>query len=165
METSTLLQDAEFVRQTIEHLQRHFAKSIERKAEEQGITEPQMRVMTEVVARPGVSIKEISSDLAMTQSTVSGVVERLINKGILSKRSNSRDKRAVQVFPTEAVVQFLQQDRLEFVNEAVLAALDRLTPAEQALVIQGLHLLAAAADPEQRTVPTQPTVSPPNSEA
>ncbi|KLU58753.1 MarR family protein [Peptococcaceae bacterium CEB3] len=146
MDPSTLLQDAEFVRKTIEHLERHFAKSVQRKAEEQGITEPQMRVMTEVVARPGVSIKEISSCLAMTQSTVSGVVERLINKGILTKRSNSHDKRAVQIYPTEAVVHFLRQDRLEFVNEAVLAALGRLTPAEQALVIQGLHLLATAAD-------------------
>ena len=105
-----------------------------------------MRVIEEVVKHEGISIKEISLNLPMTQSTVSDIVERLIHKGILMKKTNSRDKRAVQIFPTEAVSEFLANDRLEYVNQSVLDVLKELSPDEQIIVTNALRLLVSVVE-------------------
>lgn len=141
-----MLQNAEFIRRSIRYLNHYFEKSIQRKTEQTGFTVPQMRVIEEVVKHEGISIKEISLNLPMTQSTVSDIVERLIHKGILMKKTNSRDKRAVQIFPTEAVSEFLANDRLEYVNQSVLDVLKELSPDEQIIVTNALRLLVSVVE-------------------
>lgn len=145
-----MFKDAEFIRKSIEYLNQYFEKSIQQKVEQTGITVPQMRVITEVVSHQGISIKQISLNLPMTQSTVSGIVERLINKGILIKRSNSQDKRAVQIYPTDNVTQFLEKDREIYVNQSVEDALSRFTPDQYAVVLEGIRLLVDAVNESQR---------------
>lgn len=141
-----MLQDAEFLRKSIRYLDRYFEKSIQKKVEQSGFTIPQMRVIKEVVAHEGISIKQISLNLPMTQSTVSGIVERLVNKGILMRKSNSRDKRAVQIFSTDAVAQFIEKDRMEYTNQSVMDALSILNPEERAVVMDGVRLLVDAVN-------------------
>lgn len=141
-----MIQDAEFIRKSIQNLNRYFEKNIQKKVEQTGFTVPQMRVIEEVVGHAGIGIKEISENLPMTQSTVSGIVERLIQKGILMKKTNSRDKRAVQIFPTGAVYNFLANDRLEYVNQSVIDVFNRLSQDEQAVVVKSLRLLVDAVE-------------------
>jgi len=145
-ECQSLLQNAEFIRKSIQNLNQYFEKNIQKSVEQTGFTVPQMRVIEQVVDHKGISIKEISQNLPMTQSTVSGIVERLIHKGILMKKTNTSDKRAVQIFPTEAVYQFLEKDRIQYVNQSVLGVLNRLSQDEQAVVIKGLCLLVDAVE-------------------
>lgn len=139
-----MLNDAEFIRKSIEYLNKYIQTSLEKKVERTGITVPQMRVITEVVSHQGISIKQISLNLPMTQSTVSGIVERLINKGILVKRTNSNDKRAVQIYPTDNVTKFLEVDRMKYVNQSLSDALNKLNPNNYDVVLRGIGLLVNA---------------------
>lgn len=139
-----MLKDAEFIRKSIEYLNQYIQTSLQKKVERTGITVPQMRVITEVVSHQGISIKQISLNLPMTQSTVSGIVERLINKGILIKRTNSNDKRAVQIYPSDNVTKFLEKDRMEYVNQSLSDALSKLNPDKYDVVLEGIGLLVNA---------------------
>jgi DNA-binding MarR family transcriptional regulator len=141
--------EADLVRTAIRDLYRHFQKRLQEQVETLGFTVPQIRVLREVVDHPGLSIKDVAQRLDLTQSTVSGVVERLIDKRTIEKRPHPEDRRAVQLWPTAAVARFMTVDRDEFVNRSVRAALRRLTRTERQQVVEALRLLRAQVDPEK----------------
>jgi len=141
-----MLNQAEFVRVSIRTLDRYFEKSIQGKVEQTGFTMPQMRLVEEVVAHRGIGIKQLAQNLQMTQSTVSPIVDRLIDHGILRKTTNRRDRRAVEVWPTENVEKFMASDRQEFVNRPVADLLERLSPTERDTVLLALRLLMDRLD-------------------
>lgn len=145
----TLQQDAEFVIKTIRSLDQFFEKCIQNKVEQSGVTLPQMRVIKEVVTHQGMSIKQLSRNLNMTQSTVSGIVERLIHKGYLLKKTDPDDKRFAQIWYTKDVAEFLEKDSTEFVSEAVGKVFAYLEPNDWQTVIQGLRLLLSAVQKGQ----------------
>jgi DNA-binding MarR family transcriptional regulator len=152
-----VLQEAEFIRKSLRYLNRYFEKCIEQSVVQTGFTIPQMRVIQEVVSHQGISIKQLSHNLQMTQSTVSGIVDRLVHKGILMKKPNDRDRRSVQIYYTSNVARFLEHDRMEYVNRPVVDVLSRLSPEERAIVMEGIRLLVAAVgqhtDRNERTIP------------
>jgi MarR family transcriptional regulator, organic hydroperoxide resistance regulator len=141
-----VLQEAEFIRTSIEVLNHTIEKSIHKKVQQTGFTLPQMKVIEAVVAQPGISIKDLARTLRMSQSTVSGIVERLITKGILAKQPGRRDKRFIQIDPTENVTRFMESMRTEYVNEAVVAALSHLHADQRAVIVQALRLLLSAVE-------------------
>jgi MarR family transcriptional regulator, organic hydroperoxide resistance regulator len=141
-----VLQEAEFIRTSIEVLNHTIEKSIHKKVQQTGFTLPQMKVIEAVVAQPGISIKDLSLTLRMTQSTVSGIVERLITKGILARQPSRQDKRFIEVYPTDNVTRFMESTRTEYVNEAVLTALSHLDADQRAVIVQGLRLLLSAVE-------------------
>src|SRR5690348_13645878 len=94
---SIKMEKAELLRDSIEFLQRFMMKSIQKYSEEHGVTIPQARVIGEVFSHKAISIKLLSQNLKMTQSTVSDIVERLTAKGLLVKTTNPKDKRSVEI--------------------------------------------------------------------
>lgn len=144
-------QNAEFVIKAVRSLDQFFEKCIQKKVEQSGITLPQMRVIKEVVTRQGICIKQLSQNLHMTQSTVSGIVERLIHKGYLTKRTNPDDKRFAEIRYTNDVTEFLERHSTEFVSEAVGEVFNHLQPSDLKLVIQGLQLLLSAVETAKST--------------
>lgn len=140
----TLQLGAEFVIKTIRSLDQFFEKRIQQKVEKTGVTVPQMRVIEDVVKHQGISIKQLSQNLNMTQSTVSGIVERLILKGYLTKKTNADDKRFAEIWHSKDVAAFLEKDSTKFVNEAVADVFAQLEPNNLETVIRGLQLLLSA---------------------
>ena len=138
------MQDSEFLIKTIRSLDRYFEKSLQRRVEQSGVTIPQMRVIKEVVKHQGISIKDISQNLSMTQSTVSGIVERLINKGFLMKKTNTKDKRFSEIWYTESVAKFLEHNSTKFVSETLQGVFTHLQPNDLEIIKQGMHLLLSA---------------------
>ena len=134
-------EELDMVRTSIRALHQHFRRQLQRQVEQLGFTLPQMRLLQEVVARPGPSIKDLAANLAMTQSTVSGIVDRLVDKRVLTKRPHPGDRRAVEVWPAAAVERFMAEDRAAFVNAPVAGVMDRLSPQEQAVVLEACRLL------------------------
>lgn len=139
-----MLEEAEYIRESIRYLNQYFEKGIQKKVEQYGFTIPQLRVIKEVVSHQGINIKQLTQNLQMTQSTVSDIVERLVKKGILVKKTNPLDKRASLIFPAYEVTRFLEKDRIDFVNESVINALNNLKPEERETVMEGIRLLVAA---------------------
>ncbi|WP_462409443.1 MarR family winged helix-turn-helix transcriptional regulator [Neobacillus sp. Marseille-QA0830] len=135
---------ADFIRESIDYLHRFLVKSIQKHAEEHGLTVPQLRVIAQVLINKQITIKQLTKNLKMTQSTVSDIVERLSSKGILLKTPNPKDKRSVNISVSEEVLNVIKENSHEPVKRAVREALSLLTPEEQGTVEQGMHLLISA---------------------
>ena len=134
----------DFIRESIDFLHRYLLKSIQKHAEEHGLTVPQLRVIAEVFVNKQITIKQLTQNLRMTQSTVSDIVERLSAKGILLKNPNPKDKRSVNICVSEEVLNVINENSQEPVNRAIRDALSLLTPDEQETVEQGMRLLITA---------------------
>jgi len=134
----------DFIRESIDFLHRYLLKSIQKHAEEHGLTVPQLRVIAEVFVNKQITIKQLTQNLRMTQSTVSDIVERLSAKGILLKNPNPKDKRSVNICVSEEVLNVINENSQEPVNRAIRDVLSLLTPDEQETVEQGMRLLITA---------------------
>lgn len=60
-----------------------------------GITGPQLGVLRLLNRQPGLSLKELSGQIYLHASTVSGIVERLVVSGHVTRRRSTIDRRAV----------------------------------------------------------------------
>ncbi|PEJ59907.1 MULTISPECIES: MarR family winged helix-turn-helix transcriptional regulator [unclassified Bacillus (in: firmicutes)] len=139
-----MVERAEFIRESIDFLQRFLMKSLQKHSEEHGVTIPQARVIGEVYAHKTMSIKQLSKNLKMTQSTVSDIVERLTTKGLLLKTPNPNDKRSVEISLPEGIADEINGSISEIANKSINSALGLLETSDQEIVEQGLKLLVTA---------------------
>ncbi|NRD78943.1 MarR family transcriptional regulator [Bacillus sp. BRMEA1] len=135
---------ADFLRESIAFLHRYMMKSLQKQAEEQGVTIPQARILAEVYSQRSISIKQLSQNLKMTQSTVSDIVERLTTKGFLEKAANPKDKRSVVISLSEPFAEGLNENVSEISNKSLIGVLNLLNPSEQETVEKGMQLLVSA---------------------
>ncbi|MDH5163207.1 MarR family transcriptional regulator [Heyndrickxia sp. FSL K6-6286] len=135
---------AEFIGESIDFLHRYTMKSLQKKAEDHGVTIPQVKVIGEVYSHKTVSIKQLSQNLKMTQSTVSDIVERLISKGFLVKMPNRKDKRIVDISLSARLAEDIDESISEITNQSLVGVLDRLSPNDQEIVEKGMKLLVSA---------------------
>jgi len=138
------MEKAEFIGESIDFLQRYMMKSIQKYAEENGVTIPQARVIGEVLSHKAISIKLLSRNLNMTQSTVSDIVERLATKGLLVKTPNPKDKRSVEITLSSELEEGIHANITEISNQSISEVLSLLKPDEQEVVEKGMQLLVSA---------------------
>jgi DNA-binding MarR family transcriptional regulator len=62
-----------------------------------GITGPQRLVLRIVSARPGLSAGELAHIVHLHPSTITGILERLVRKGLLTRERDRRDNRRVRL--------------------------------------------------------------------
>ncbi|EOR23333.1 MarR family transcriptional regulator [Cytobacillus oceanisediminis] len=139
-----MLDRATYIWESIDFLNRFIMKSLQRHAEGHGVTAPQARVMLEVFINKKISVKQLTQNLRMTQSTVSDIVERLTEKGLLIKKPNPKDKRSVQIMLTEKMVKIIEETAPKPIQQIMGSVLENLQPSEQAKVEEGMRLLVAA---------------------
>jgi len=139
-----LVDRAEYIRESVHFINRFMMKSMQQHAEEHGVTVPQIRVIKEVYIRKAISVKELSQNLRMTQSTVSDIVERLTDKGLLIKTPNPQDKRSVTITLTDRMLKIIKESSPEPLNKVIRDTLSLLEPEEQEIVEQGMKLLVSA---------------------
>ncbi|MBO0959328.1 MarR family transcriptional regulator [Neobacillus sp. MM2021_6] len=139
-----MVDKANFIRESIDLLQSYLMKSLQKHSEERGVTIPQARVIGEVFAHKKISIKHLSQNLKMTQSTVSDIVERLTTKGFLVKTPNPKDKRSVEISLSNELKEGINEDISEIANKSILASLNLLNSKEQEAVVEGMRLLVSA---------------------
>jgi len=89
------------------------------------ITPVQFAALTRIGAHPGLDQATLAGLIAYDRTTIGGVVDRLVQKGFLTREVSEKDRRAKRLHMTEAG----------------LAALEKLNPAverAQAIMISGL---------------------------
>ena len=72
-----------------------------------GLTGPQRMVMQVLVQSEGLSLKELSAQVSLAHSTVSGIVDRLQARGMVVRRRDEADGRATIIAPSSEVRDFL----------------------------------------------------------
>lgn len=95
------------------------------------LTRPQTAVMRIVVSKPGVSLRELSREVSLAQSTVSGIVDRLEKRGLVERVSDGADGRIVRVRPTATVTSWVKEQLPQLRVGPLQAALQRADPEER----------------------------------
>jgi DNA-binding MarR family transcriptional regulator len=108
------------------------------------LTMPQLKVLFLVNGSAGVRMTQLARSLAMTLSTATGVVDRLVGQGLIRREQAAHDRRLVLLHPTERGA-VLVQGLLEVGRARFGLILDRLSLDDLRMTARTLDLLYAAA--------------------
>lgn len=118
------------------------ARSLGDVAEE--VTLAQYRVLVELAARGAQSIADLAALLGVGPSTATRMCDRLVRKGLISRRRSTSDRRSVRVSLAhegkDLVSQVTQRRRVE-----LSAILTRLAVEDRQLVLDALRAFTLAA--------------------
>lgn len=119
-------------------------RSIEAKL---GISLAQLFVLQQLSEKPADSLNELAERTATHQSSVSVVVRRLVDRGLVSRVAASTDRRRVQIALTPAG-EALLQDAPPTVQNDLIQGMSRMSPDKRALLAELLEtwVLAAGID-------------------
>jgi DNA-binding MarR family transcriptional regulator len=122
-------------------IQRALRKPVEAQVERGGLTLPQTAVMQTVIAHSGISLKQLSKQLSLAHSTVSGIVDRLEKRGMIERRPDEKDGRISSIFPTAAVSKFVREELPALTRGPLQIALQHAAPAESEQIERALRRL------------------------
>jgi DNA-binding MarR family transcriptional regulator len=117
-----------------------------------GLTGPQRMVMQALVQSDGLSLKQLSAQVSLAHSTVSGIVDRLQARGMVVRSRDEVDGRATVIAPSAPVRDFLANRMAELAISPLTKALRAASDSEQATVLRGLRKLRALIE-QSRTTP------------
>jgi DNA-binding MarR family transcriptional regulator len=109
-----------------------------------GISLAQLFVLQQVAQRPATSLNDLAERTATHQSSVSVVVRRLVDRGLVTRRTDTVDKRRVQIELTPDGEKLLV-GAPETIQTRLVTALERLAPAERKTLSQLLSKWLDAA--------------------
>jgi len=125
------------VREIREKLRRPLIAEVERAR----LTGPQISVMRAVFQSNGISVKEISACVGLAHSTVSGIVDRLVSRGLLERQASRADGRVSRIAVTRGVRDFMAKKAPGLLAGPLARALERATPAQRKAIANGLQIL------------------------
>jgi DNA-binding MarR family transcriptional regulator len=106
-----------------------------------GLTGPQRSVMHAVVRHSGLSLKEVSRQVGLAHSTVSGIVDRLEKQGLLERRVDEKDRRVSLIVASKIVRDYVRDTLPGLVVHPLVEALRRAKPPERRAIVEGVRLL------------------------
>jgi DNA-binding MarR family transcriptional regulator len=112
---------------------------------ESTVTMAQLKVLMLLGAKPETRMSELASILHLSLSTVSGVVEKLVENGLASRRTDDVDRRQVMASLTPHGGTFLDRFQ-ELGRETLRALLSTLTADEVGCVAEAMTVLIGAAE-------------------
>jgi DNA-binding MarR family transcriptional regulator len=118
-----------------------------RQWERSHVTLPQLRVMYQLRRHPGATTGELAKRLGITVSTTSGLVIKLVDRGLVTRGSLADDRRQAPLRLSEAGIALLGElsDEMRIYMGEVAARLG----ADLDTITQALETLAEAASIER----------------
>ncbi|CAL8898460.1 hypothetical protein KVA01_19710 [Kocuria varians] len=104
-------------------------RELQREVDLRGLSRREFEVLTTLHGsdRGGLRLRDLNSHVLLTQSSLSRMLERLENKGLVTRRQDSQDLRGVRVALTEAGIQLydeISRDNDQKVADVMSTALD-----------------------------------------
>ncbi|MGV8982955.1 MarR family winged helix-turn-helix transcriptional regulator [Clostridium sp.] len=117
-----------------------FKQNIIKSFEETGITAPQAMLMGILSKEKKMKISELSNKLGLSNSTVSGIVDRLEKQGIVERERSHEDRRVVYV---NICTKFneVHGDAHKLIRENTANVMKKATPEEINKIVEGLSIL------------------------
>ena len=114
---------------------------VEAQIERGGLTGPQQSAMAVLVKSGGRSLKDLSKELGLAHSTVSGIVDRLQKQGLVNRQVNEADRRLSKIEASEQVTEFMRDTWPALEMHPLAEALRAATPSERQQVLDGVRIL------------------------
>ena len=114
------------------------------------LTMSQVKVLFVLCSDGSATIGQLAASLGVTLSTVSGIVDRLVEHGVVQREENPQDRRLVVCRLTETGAD--AADRLYQAGQSQFAdLLDDLAPSQLRTVADGLRILSEASNRQTGT--------------
>jgi len=108
------------------------------------VTMAQMRVLMVLSAVGEARMSDLAHQLGISPSTLSSLVDRLVEAGFANRRDDARDRRSVLVSLAPAGSELLDQFN-QLGADALRSLLEQLTDKDVSIVSNAIELLVAAA--------------------
>jgi DNA-binding MarR family transcriptional regulator len=113
------------------------------------VTVPQLKSLFFISHEGTTNLSKLASRLGTTPTNVTGIVDRLLKKGLLTRTESGQDRRILLLKLTEdgeKLVAKLRERRRGYMSEV----LDHMSQDELAVLVQGLTFMAKAAENQER---------------
>jgi DNA-binding MarR family transcriptional regulator len=106
-----------------------------------GLTGPQVALVQILVNTGPLSVKELSRQAGLAHSTVSGIVDRLEQRGVLQRNADQHDARFTRIALSAEVERYMQHTLPTLTRHPLADALRRARPADRTLILTGIRTL------------------------
>ena len=112
------------------------------------LTMQQVRVLGHIVKDPGITGHELGDRLAVSAPTASGLIDRLVEKGLITRVDDPDDRRVRRLHPTAVGIDVIRQMDSMF-GRALGVVIQRLSLEELELLVRGSQAMLGALDRAQ----------------
>lgn len=116
-------------------------------AKNTGLTTAQLLILQSIQNMGEVSIGEISKKISLSQATVTSILDRLVDKGLVYRERSTEDKRKVHAYLTEDAVALIK-DAPAPLQKQFTKQFEALNEWEQSMMISSLQRIAQMMDAE-----------------
>jgi DNA-binding MarR family transcriptional regulator len=92
-----------------------------------------------------MKISDLSEKLGLTNSTVSGILDRLESQGLVERTRSKEDRRVVYIRLTDEMKKNTER-HVEEINKLIEHMMDKATPEELDTILKGMHTLENVID-------------------
>ena len=117
-------------------------------AKNTGLTTAQLLILQSIQNMGEVSIGEISKKISLSQATVTSILDRLVDKGLVYRERSTEDKRKVHAYLTEDALALIK-DAPAPLQEQFTKQFEALNEWEQSMMISSLQRIAQMMDAEE----------------
>jgi DNA-binding MarR family transcriptional regulator len=143
---------SELVKKIIE-LQRQVRRGLRRRMPEAwmnlNLTIPQLKSLFLIAREGSMNTKSLAEGLGVTSSNVTGIVDRLVKQGLVSRQEDPEDRRMLQIQVTDKGEAILTSLREETVS-TMADVLARMSVEELSSLARGLSSMVKAAEAHER---------------
>lgn len=112
---------------------------------EYGLTGPQILILKELHTEKNVTVGEIAANVDLSQPTVTNILDRLENRGFISRSRSNVDKRRVNIKIEEKGLRILDMNP-SLLQEHFVRRFKKLPDWEQSAILSSLQRVAAMMD-------------------
>lgn len=113
-----------------------------------GLTAPQLLVLQAIRDLGAVAISRLSTEVSLSQATVTTIIDRLEKRGYVCRQRSEQDKRVVHALLTELGHQAVNSAPTPL-QEAFSVRFEQLQDWEQSQILAALQRVAAMMDAEE----------------
>ena len=105
-----------------------------------GLTGPQLIILQEISLSDEITAGEIARAVSLSQATVTGILERMEKRKLLTRQRNESDRRCIMVRITQEGKEILK-NAPPLMQEAFVERFDNLQEWEQTMILSALQRL------------------------
>ncbi len=126
-----------------------YSRSVEKHFD---LTGPQLWALWELGRSGPLALKDLAARMHLESSTVTGVVDRLVGKGLVARNPDSSDRRRISMVPTEKGAQILAEAPHPAQGH-LLVGLESMEPAKVVNIHEALLTLEAVLEAQHLEAP------------
>ncbi|WP_347560934.1 MarR family transcriptional regulator [Clostridium sp. JN-1] len=120
-----------------------FGDKFRKSAKQYGFTSPQLSVIFHLYKTPGITLNELSEHMMLTKSTVSGIINRLVNQEVVVREVPKNNRRIIKLSLSE---EFIKNNNVinmkkNFAYDIIANAVKNLDPKELENIVYSLEKL------------------------